>query len=195
MYKLSHSRLWGQSRIIDRCHGAHANLQSGLRSRMHPFRRIMFRFPPRVRRRVRFAAGCCLLLAGAGCVHRSSNRHAASLANVPSEAAIRLLGNIHVIGTGGHFVLVEASVAAAAAGLADGQTLVCRAAGADTATLRVSHERRPPFVVADVDSGTPQIGDEVFVVPATAPPAKPTAPSPAPSAPPFRADPSLPPAL
>ena len=134
-----------------------------------------------------------MLLAGAGCSHRSSAKQAASLANVPSAAAIRLLGDVHVIGTGGHFVLVEASVPAAATGLADGQALVCRAAGADTATLRVSHERRPPFVVADVDSGTPHIGDEVFVLPAAAqPPVIPAAPSPTPSVPPFRADPSLP---
>ncbi len=114
------------------------------------------------------------------------------MANVPSAAAVRLLGNVHVIGTGGRFVLVEASVAAVATGLTDNQTLVCRAAGADTATLRVSHERRPPFVVADVDSGTPHIGDEVFVVPAASSSAKPAASPPASPTPPFRINPVLP---
>ena len=117
-------------------------------------------------------------------------------ANIPSATAVRLLGNVHVIGTKGRFVLVEASVTAVATGLADGQTLVCRAAGADTATLHVSHERRPPFIVADVANGEPHVGDEVFVVPASDPTAKPPATTPVvapPTAPLFRTNP-VPPA-
>ena len=161
---------------------------------MHIFHRLTFRFSPDVCRCGQLAAGCLLLVA-VGCLHRSSDRQAAAaLANVPGAAAVRLLGNVHVIGTGGRFVLVEASVAAVATGLTDNQTLVCRAAGADTATLRVSHERRPPYVVADVDTRTPHIGDEVFVVPAASSSAKPAVSPLASPAPSFRTNPALPPA-
>ncbi len=80
--------------------------------------------------------------------------------------------------------------------LIDGQALVCRAAGGVTATLRVSHERRPPFVVADVATGEPHVGDDVFIDPApgrTSSPAQQDTPTPA-AAPDFRANPALPPA-
>ena len=167
---------------------------------MLPFRASTFCLPCAVRRCGRVVVLSGLFL-GAGCSRLFSTRRPppATLSNVPGAAAVRFLGNVRVIGTGGRFVLVEASAAAVTAGLADGQTLVCRAAGADTATLRVSRERRPPFVVADVDSGAPHVGDEVFVVPAADPAAKPATPPSAPAAPPvpappFRANPSLPPA-
>lgn len=118
------------------------------------------------------------LFFGVGCARLSPTRPAVT-ANVPGAAAVRYLGTVHVIGTGRRFVLVQASVAAVAAGLTDGQTLVCRVSGADSATLRVSRERRPPFVVADVASGEPHVGDEVFVEPASNPATKPAAPAPA----------------
>lgn len=167
---------------------------------MHSFRASMFCLSCAVRRCGRLIVLSGLLL-GVGCHRLSPARQSpsATVPNVPGAAAVRFLGNVRVIGTGGRFVLVEASAAAVTAGLANGQTLVCRSARADTATLRVSRERRPPFVVADVDSGTPHVGDEVYVVPAADPAAKPTTPSAAPPAPPvpappFRANPSLPPA-
>ena len=138
----------------------------------------------------------CLLLCEAGC-SRSSQARRAAAANVPGAAAVRFLGNVHVIGTGGRFVLVQASVGMAVAGLTDGQALVCRGTGVDTATLRVSRERRPPFVVADVVSGEPHLGDEVFVEPVpnlAAKPAPPAAPSSTPAAPPVDVPPAAVPA-
>ncbi len=110
------------------------------------------------------------------------------------------LGTVHVIGTGQRFVLVQTPSAQPVANLVDGQALVCRAGTVVTATLRTSHERRPPFVVADVATGEPHVGDEVFIDPApgrTTIPGASAAPSPAVSpgaaAPDFRTNPGLPP--
>lgn len=161
---------------------------------MRPVSLTTLHLPLGAHRRGCLLAAAWLLIAGVGCARRPVTQQAEA-ANIPSATAVRLLGNVRVIGTGGRFVLVEASVVAVAASLADGQTLVCRAAGADTATLRVSHERRPPFVITDVANGEPHVGDEVFVVPASVPMAKPPATAPAvapPTAPLFRTDPAPP---
>ena len=109
-------------------------------------------------------------------------------------------GRQWAIGTGRRFVLVETPAPQPVSALVDGQTLVCRASGVVTATLRVSHERRPPFVVADVAAGEPHLGDEVFIdtapgrttVPAPDGPMPSGSPPPA-ATPEFRANPALPP--
>ena len=109
------------------------------------------------------------------------------------------LGTVHVIGTGQRFVLGQTPSAQPVANLADGQALICRVGTAITATLRASHERRPPFVVADVATGEPHVGDEVFIDPApgrttvSGASGIPPAVSPGPAAPDFRINPSLPP--
>ncbi len=123
-----------------------------------------------------------------------------SAGNTPSAER---LGIVHVIGTGQRFVLVQTPSMLPVSALTDGQALVCRGGGSVTATLRVSHERRPPFVVADVAAGEPRIGDEVFIdtvpgrtkVPDAQGPLPTTPPgaSPPVGAPDFRADPVLPP--
>ncbi len=132
------------------------------------------------------ALGCARLLPGGK--RTAAVGSAATASDAPS---IQFLGTVHVIGTDGRFVLVQSPVAALVAGLVDGQALVCRAGGNVTATLHVSRERRPPFVVADVITGAPTLGDEVFIEPvgnrSTPAPTAPAAPTPE-----FRANPPLP---
>ena len=77
------------------------------------------------------------------------------------------VGAIRAIGTGGRFVLLEAVSAGFAPSITEGQELRCihsNAADANGpfAIVRVSRERRPPFIVADVLSGQPQAGDDVY---------------------------------
>ena len=79
------------------------------------------------------------------------------------------VGAIRAIGTGGRFVLLEAVSAGFAPSITEGQELRCihsNAADANGpfAIVRVSRERRPPFIVADVLSGQPQAGDDVYTV-------------------------------
>ena len=133
-----------------------------------------------------FAAGCSGSMLGR---KRESAVEAGPTTATASAPTVQFLGTVHVIGTQGRFVLVQSPVATLVAGLTDGEALVCRAAGNPTAALRVSRERRPPFVVADVVSGTPNVGDEVFIEPAGVHASVPPTPA---SAPEFRANPGLP---
>lgn len=82
------------------------------------------------------------------------------------------VGVVRVIGAGTRFVLIE--VPSMGDGQPpDGQTLRCAASASSdavtTATLRVTHERRPPFVVADVVTGEPRVGDTAYLAAAPAP--------------------------
>ncbi len=151
--------------------------------------------------------GCTNPLRRAGRIaaNRAGSGESNSAAQTSAANAVSAthLGTVHVIGTGQRFVLVQTPSNQSAANITDGQALVCRAAGMVTATLRASHERRPPFMVADVASGEPHVGDEVFLDPAPGGAAIPDSPHPAPPAstaspapaatPDFRANPVLPP--
>ncbi len=77
------------------------------------------------------------------------------------------IGTVRAIGAGSRFVLLESNSLEATSVLTAGQELRCLPANPADArqtpvVLRVSRERRPPFVVADVISGEPQSGDEVY---------------------------------
>ncbi len=118
-------------------------------------------------------------------------------ASIPKagSASGERLGTVQVIGTGQRFVLIRTPTWQSGSTLVDGQALICRAGGNVTATLRVSRERRPPFVVADVASGEPHVGDDVLIDTA---PGRATIPGPVVSpaatpAPDFQANPILPP--
>lgn len=83
----------------------------------------------------------------------------------PTPAAYRV-GVVRVIGSGQRFVLVEVP-STTTTPLPGGQLLRCCPSPdgdlAMTATLRVSPERRRPYVVADIVSGEPHVGDSVFL--------------------------------
>lgn len=91
---------------------------------------------------------------------------ARTIAPTPASAEIRL-GVIKVIGSQGSFVLIETPSAAVTAAIPAGHLLHCRTPGAmssaSTADLRVSPERRQPFLIADVVSGQPTVGDIAYL--------------------------------
>jgi hypothetical protein len=92
----------------------------------------------------------------------------------PAAEEIRRLGVVRVIGAGGTFLLIEARDSDLIADIPNGTELRCRGSaetgGAQTALLRVSPERRAPFIVADIVSGSPQVGDGVYLPDAASPP-------------------------
>ncbi len=92
----------------------------------------------------------------------------------PAAEEIRRIGVVRVIGAGGTFLLIEARDSDVSADLPKGTELRCRGSaatgGEQTALLRVSPERRAPFVVADIVSGSPQVGDGVYLPDAASPP-------------------------
>ncbi len=96
----------------------------------------------------------------------------ASLSPAPGVSRLHRVGILRVIGAGSRFVLIETPSAGTGA-LPDGQVLQCaNSAGSEpsiTAVVRVGRERRPPFVVADVVSGDPQVGDIAYLAPAAVP--------------------------
>ena len=92
------------------------------------------------------------------------------------------LGIIRAVGAHGSFVLIETPSASVTAALSTGSFLHCHPAGtvtgSSTADLRVSPERRQPFVVADVVAGTPTVGDVAYLARESAPvpPVRPAVP-------------------
>ena len=107
-------------------------------------------------------------------VPAAANTPPAFPAPVAAPPAARRVGTVRVIGNAGRFVLIEIP-GGGASSLPYGQTLRCAATpSADapaTATLRVARERRQPFVVADVVSGEPRVGDCVYATASTDAPA------------------------
>jgi hypothetical protein len=71
----------------------------------------------------------------------------------------RLVGPIVMVDSGQHFVLIDTDTSAPAE---DGTALKSFSNGTETGVLTVSPERRPPFMIADIVSGAPQKGDQVF---------------------------------
>lgn len=77
----------------------------------------------------------------------------------PLESVPKLVGIVSMVNVDGHFVLVESNQSAA---LDSGTALKCFRDGAATAVLAVGSERRRPYVTADIVTGEPQRGDQVF---------------------------------
>ena len=82
--------------------------------------------------------------------------------------AVRV-GTVRTVGAGSRFVLLETTNPGSASGITDGQELRCNHPNtADdlgpAIILKVSRERKPPFIVADVLSGQPEAGDAVYTV-------------------------------
>jgi hypothetical protein len=77
----------------------------------------------------------------------------------PLEAVPKLVGIVSMVNTDGQFVLVESNQSAT---LDSGTALKCFRDGVETGVVAVSAERRRPYVTADVVTGEPQRGDQVF---------------------------------
>ena len=77
----------------------------------------------------------------------------------PQAQPPRLIGVIKMVNKQDGFVLIDAVTQSAA----HGDLLVCINAQKETANLRMSNLKNPPFLIADIASGTPAPGDRVFI--------------------------------
>lgn len=73
--------------------------------------------------------------------------------------APRWLGTVKLVDQREGYVLIDSQTYSA---LATGQTLNSIGNDSQTATLRVTADREPPFVIADIVSGAPHVGDRVY---------------------------------
>ena len=69
------------------------------------------------------------------------------------------IGTVSFIDVDNGFVLIDAE---SFAGILPGEPLVCITNQNETASLRMSTLRNPPFLVADIINGKPQKGDVVY---------------------------------
>ncbi len=77
----------------------------------------------------------------------------------PVAVPPQLLGQIRQVNLENQFVLIDASISNAAE---PGDALVSIADQKETAILRLSSLRSSTFLIADIASGTPSVGDRVY---------------------------------
>jgi hypothetical protein len=80
-------------------------------------------------------------------------------AKPPQAQVPRLIGVIKTVNTDDRFVLIDAT---AFQGAEAGELLVSIRDNKETANLRMSSLKTPPFLIADIASGNPSPGDRVF---------------------------------
>jgi hypothetical protein len=107
-----------------------------------------------------------LLLLGAAACHRTPSAPKPVILGFPklntsngSKGVPRMVGKISMVNESGKFVLVESDAWNAPA---EGTALRCMRDGKETGVVNVGKERRSSFVTADIVTGHPQRGDEVF---------------------------------
>ena len=96
-----------------------------------------------------------MLLAGPAC-HREPPPPKAV---VVSKGVPKLVGTIFMVNEDGRFVLVKSD---AWSGPDEGTALKCMRDGKETGIVNVGKERRAAYVTADIVTGHPKRGDEVF---------------------------------
>lgn len=79
-------------------------------------------------------------------------------ARPPVAQQPRLLGVVKMVNLEDKYVLIDAVSQNASAG----DLLVCITNQRETANLRMSSLKNPPFLIADIANGTPTVGDRVF---------------------------------
>lgn len=77
----------------------------------------------------------------------------------PQAEPPRLIGTIKMVNKEDRFVLIDAT---SYNGAQPGDALVCIVNQRESANLRASALRNPPFLIADIASGTPSPGDKVY---------------------------------
>ena len=78
----------------------------------------------------------------------------------PKALPIQRIGTVKMVNKEEKFVIIDALVSQ---NLNTGTVLVCISGQNQTATLRMSTLRNPPFLIADITDGDPSPGDQVFV--------------------------------
>ncbi|MFA7234858.1 MAG: hypothetical protein WC076_12190 [Terrimicrobiaceae bacterium] len=103
----------------------------------------------------------------------------------PAAMPPQWTGVIRMVNSAENFVLIESGAISSAI---PGRTYLAVGKGAETASLRMTSLRNPPFLIADILSGTPSPGDKIYLPnPAASPSPSPTpkakpVPQPSPSA-------------
>lgn len=77
----------------------------------------------------------------------------------PKAEPAQLIGTVKMVNLDDKFVLIDALVYTPGA---PGDSLICISNQRETAGLHVSPLRKPPFLIADIVSGTPSVGDRVY---------------------------------
>jgi hypothetical protein len=77
----------------------------------------------------------------------------------PAARAAQVLGEIRQVNFEARFALVDASTAA---GTTPGEALLTIAGGRQTSELKLTELSSPPFLIADIVSGKPAVGDRVY---------------------------------
>ena len=80
-------------------------------------------------------------------------------AKPPQAQVPRLIGVVKTVNSEDRFVLIDATTFQ---GAEAGDLLVCIRDQKETANLRMSTLKNPPFLIADIASGTPSPGDRVL---------------------------------
>ncbi len=78
----------------------------------------------------------------------------------PVQSTERFLGTISMVNEDGHFVLIDFGGFSAPT---PGAELQIRRSSDDVAVVKAGAEMRRPFAAADIVSGTPQQGDDVWL--------------------------------
>ena len=103
---------------------------------------------------------CLCLCLAAGCASKpQKSKKDANPQKTASAPVHRLVGTIVMVNTEQNFVLIDTDTSAPAE---DGTALKSFSNGTETGVLTVSPQHRPPFMIADIVSGSPQKGDQVF---------------------------------
>ena len=116
--------------------------------RMHPFVRVLF-----------VIALVPSLLPGCALWHKlvRTKQPAANQEKVPKPA--QLIGTIVLVNTEGGFVLIDNGSRPSPT---MGTTAEGRSPDGSSAQLRVTEVRKRPFVIGDIVSGAPRVGDAVY---------------------------------
>lgn len=103
--------------------------------------------------RVHLMRLCCLLcmVLATACAHRQKR---------PQPVQHVLIGTIAAVNEADGFVLIDTG---SSFGIPmKGQALKSFSDGRESGVLTVSPEHKPPFLIADIVTGTPQKGDQVY---------------------------------
>ncbi|MEI6072209.1 MAG: hypothetical protein WCS31_10485 [Verrucomicrobiae bacterium] len=77
----------------------------------------------------------------------------------PAAVIPQWTGVIRMVNTAEHFVLIESGAISSAV---PGETYLSVSKGLETATLRMTSLKNPPFLIADIVSGSPSTGEKIY---------------------------------
>lgn len=78
---------------------------------------------------------------------------------IPKAQPAHLVGTVKLVNKEEKFVLIDTLTAGQ---VATGDNLLCIMNERQTATLKMTGLRNPPFLIADITDGTPEVGDRVY---------------------------------